>query len=416
MRYAALPTHHPRRAVTGTVVIVGAGLAGDKAAQTLRKEGFEGRVVLMGEEDVRPYDRPPLSKGFLTGSANFDRVALHKAAYYDSRGIELMTSTRAVSVDVAGRSVELDSGQRLAYDQLLLATGAAPRRLALAGGELDGVFYLRDIHDAEHIREALRGSGDAADTRLVVIGAGWIGTEVAASARQLGVQVALVDVVEVPLERVLGPEVGAIYARLHAEHGVDLHMGVGVEALRGASTVREVLLTDGTVLAADLVVIGVGVIPRVGLAREAGLAVGNGIVVDQFLATSAPGIWAAGDVAAAYHPAYSSYVRLEHWAGAMHQGPAAAKNMLGARESYARIPYCWSDQYEISAEYTGYAPSWDQVVVSADGSEGAVLAYWLADGRVAAGLCANVEGGTAQIEALLAEPGPLDPAKLVVPT
>lgn len=400
-----MPTHRPR-AVTGTVVIVGAGLAGDKAAQTLRKEGFGGRIVLVGDEDVRPYDRPPLSKGFLTSSANFDRVALHKEPYYESRGIELMTSTRATSLDVAGKCLELDSGQRLAWDQLLLATGAGPRRLDLPGSDLAGVCYLRDVHDSERIREALRGPDDPADVRLVVIGAGWIGTEVAASARQLGAQVALVDLVEVPLQRVLGPEVGAIYARLHAGHGVDLHMGVGVEALRGETSVREVLLTDGTVLPADLVVIGVGVIPRVGLARDAGLGVDNGIVVDEYLATSAPGVWAVGDAAAAYHPAYATYVRLEHWAGAMHQGPTAARNMLGAREPYARIPYCWSDQYELSAEYTGYAPSWHQVVVAADGTDGVVLAYWLADGRVAAGMCANVEGGTAQIEALLADPGP----------
>ncbi|MGH9071531.1 MAG: NAD(P)/FAD-dependent oxidoreductase, partial [Acidimicrobiales bacterium] len=372
-----MPTPDPRQLLTSTVVIAGAGLAGDRAAQTLRKEGFDGRVVLVSDEDVRPYDRPPLSKGYLSGSASFDRIALHKAGYYADRGIELLISTRATSLDVANQRLELDSGHSLAYDQLLLATGARPRRLDLPGSDLEGVYYLRDFHDAEHIRAALgpggrSPAGGQGPTRLVVIGAGWIGTEVAASARRLGADVAIIDVVHAPLERVLGSEVGGIFARLHAEHGVSLYMGVGVAALRGGPAVREVLLADGTVVEADLVVIGVGVIPRDGLARQAGLVVGDGIVVDEYLATSAPGVWAAGDVASAYHRTYGRQVRLEHWAAATGQGPAVARNILGDHKPYDRTPYCWSDQYDLSAEYTGYAPTWDQVVVRADGTDGQV--------------------------------------------
>ncbi|MGH9075482.1 MAG: NAD(P)/FAD-dependent oxidoreductase, partial [Acidimicrobiales bacterium] len=390
-----------------TLVIVGAGLAGAKAAQALRREGFDGRVVLVGEEDVRPYDRPPLSKAYLRGDVELPRVALHKAGFYEAKGIELLTSTRAVALDVAAREVELSNRERLGYDGLLLATGARPRRLSLPGAELAGVCYLRGIHDAEHLRGAI-GPG----TQVVVIGAGWIGCEVAASARALGAEVALVDVVAQPLERVLGPEVGAIYSRLHASHGVSLHMGVGVESLRGAGSVEAVCLTDGTVLGAEVVVVGVGVAPAVELAAAAGLDVANGIVVDQNLATSAPGVWAAGDVASAFHPLYRTHVRLEHWAAACRQGPVAARNMLGAKQAYDSIGYFWSDQYDLAMEYSGYAPTWEEVVVRAEPAGGGFVAFWLSAGRVAAGMSANVEGAATHVETLVGARAVVDPVRL----
>lgn len=395
--------------------MVGAGLAGAKAAQRLRQEGFDGRVVVVGEEDVRPYDRPPLSKAYLRGGVGFDKVALHKANFYEARDIELLTGTRAVALDVAARQVELSSGGRLGYDQLLLATGASPRRLAIPGGDLPGVCYLRDLHDAERLRDALAAGAAAGGARAVVVGAGWIGCEVAASARQLGVDVALVDVLAAPLERVLGPEVGALYARLHAEHGVRLRMGVGVEALRGGASVEEVALGDGSVLPAEVVVIGVGVAPRVGLARDAGLEVANGVVVDEHLATSAPGVWAAGDVASAYHPRYRSHIRLEHWAAALHQGSTAATNMLGGRVAYDRTPYFWSDQYELGMEYSGYAPTWDEVVLRGEMGKGDLLAFWLSGGRVAAAMFANAEEAADQVEELVRSGRVVDPASLADP-
>jgi 3-phenylpropionate/trans-cinnamate dioxygenase ferredoxin reductase subunit len=333
---------------TQTFVIVGASLAGAKAAETLRAEGFEGRVVLIGDEARRPYERPPLSKEYLRGEKDFNAAAVHPAGFYDEHDIELRTSSLVTAIDPTGRSVTLSSGEQIAYDRLLLATGATPRRLSVPGADLEGVHYLRSVEDADQLRQAIGPS-----VQVVVIGAGWIGAEVAASARQVGAGVAMVELAAVPLERVLGPEVGAVYRDLHRNHGVDLHFGVGVEAIVGSQTVEAVRLSDGTVLAATAVVVGVGVTPRVELAEAAGLTVNNGVVVDDYLQASAPGIFAAGDVANAFHPRYGTRIRLEHWSAALNQGPAAARAMLGQEVSYDRIPYFFSDQYDLGMEYRG---------------------------------------------------------------
>jgi 3-phenylpropionate/trans-cinnamate dioxygenase ferredoxin reductase subunit len=277
-----------------TFVIVGASLAGAKAAETLRDEGFTGRVVLLGEEPDRPYDRPPLSKGYLRGEEDRTKVYLHEEAFYGERNIELRTSTRVTALDPSAAEVVLDGGERLGYDRLLLATGAAPRPLPVPGADLPGVRYLRRLGDADDLRTAL-GSAQ----RVVVVGGGWIGSEVAASARQMGADVALVDPQSVPLQRVVGPEVGAVFRDLHADHGVELHLGAGVDAIVGHGRAEAVRTTDGVTLEADLVVVGVGVTPRTELAESAGLTVGNGVEVDALLETNVPGIFAAGDVDAA---------------------------------------------------------------------------------------------------------------------
>src|SRR5579883_1150068 len=383
-------------AATRTFVIVGASLAGAKAAEALRDEGFDGRVVLVGEEPVRPYERPPLSKSYLRGEADFAAAAVHDEGYYDERGIELRTSSVVTAFDPGAAEVTIGGTERLAYDRLLLATGAAPRRLAAPGAELAGVRYLRTVADADELRQAI-----AAAASVVVIGAGWIGCEVAASARQMGAQVAMVEMTSVPLERVLGPEVGTVYRDLHADNGVALHMGAGVDALLGSDAVEGVRLADGTVLAADLVVVGVGVTPRVELAQAAGLAVDNGVLVDEHLATSAPGIYAAGDVANAFHPLFGARIRLEHWSAALNQGPAAAANMLGRATAYERLPYFFSDQYDLGMEYTGWAPAWDRVVFRGDPATREFIAFWLHDGRVVAGMNANVWDVTEPIGALI---------------
>jgi 3-phenylpropionate/trans-cinnamate dioxygenase ferredoxin reductase subunit len=250
---------------------------------------------------------------------------------------------------------------------------------------------------------------------VVVIGAGWIGAEVAASARQLGAEVAMVELGSLPLERVLGEEVGAVYRDLHAEHGVDLHFGVGVEALRGATSVEEVRLSDGTVLPAGVVVVGVGVTPRVELAEAAGLSLDNGIVVDEHLATSAAGVFAAGDVANAYHPRYGTRIRLEHWSSALNQGPLAARNMLGAGAVYDRDPYFFSDQYDLGMEYRGWAPAWDEVVFRGDREAREFLAFWLRAGRVTAAMNANVWDSGDALDALVRSDQPVDPARLSDP-
>ena len=396
--------------VTKAFVIVGASLAGAKAAETLRAEGFDGRVVLIGDEAPRPYERPPLSKEYLRGEKDFDAAAVHPADFYDEHDIELHTSTVVNAIDPGDRSVTLTSGERVTYDRLLLATGAAPRRLSVEGADLEGVCYLRDVEDADTLRRALTPSA-----QVVVIGAGWIGAEVAASARQLGASVSMVELATVPLERVLGPEVGAVYRDLHASHGVDLHFGVGVEAIIGSKTAEAVRLSDGTVLPAAVVVIGIGVVPRAELAEAAGLAVDNGVVVDEHLATNAPGVFAAGDVANAFHPHYGCRIRLEHWSAALNQGPVAARSMLGHDVVYDRTPYFFSDQYDLGMEYRGWAPDFDQVVLRGHPAGGAFLSFWLRDGRVAAAMNANVWDAGDAIEALLRVDRPIDPALLADP-
>lgn len=395
---------------TQTLVIVGASLCGAKAAETLRAEGFDGRVVLIGDETHRPYERPPLSKEYLRGEADFDSAAVHPADFYAEYEIELRTSTTVTALDPASRSITLSPGEQIAYSQLLLATGAAPRRLSVEGADLDGVLYLRNVDDADALRQML-----TPEAAVVVIGAGWVGTEVAASARQLGAAVAMVELARTPLERVLGPEIGTIYHDLHANHGVDLHLGVGVDAIVGSRAVEAVRLSDGTLLPATAVVVGVGVVPRTELAEVAGLAVDNGIVVDERLQTSVPDIFAAGDVANAYHPRYRARIRLEHWSAALNQGPAAARSMLGNDVVYDDTPYFFSDQYDLSMEYRGWAPDFEEVAFRGDPVGGEFLCFWLRHGRVAAVMNANIWDAGDAIEALLRADRPIDSTRLADP-
>lgn len=378
-------------------VIIGASLAGANAAAQLRKDGFEGRIVLVGEEPDRPYERPPLSKDYLRGETERAKLDVHGPDFYAENAIELRLGTRAVALEPAGREVVLEGGERLRYERLLLATGAAPRRLEAPGAGLAGIHYLRTVGDADAIRAAL-----AVAHRVVVIGGGWIGAEVAASARQLGLPVALVADGAVPLERVLGAEIGAVYRDLHAEHGVDLVLNQRAVAFHGRTVVEAVETADGTRIEGDLVVVGVGALPRTELAASAGLEVGDGVLVNEHLESSRPGIFAAGDVAAAWHPLYETRIRVEHWDNARRQGRAAARNMLGHAEPYARVPYFYSDQYDLSMEYAGYAPAWDRVVVRGDPARREFLAFWLRDGRVVAGMSANIHRMSTPISALVA--------------
>jgi 3-phenylpropionate/trans-cinnamate dioxygenase ferredoxin reductase component len=392
-------------------VIVGASLAGAKAAETLRAEGFDGRVVLIGEEIQRPYERPPLSKEYLRGDKPADKLYVHDEGFYADNDIELLTGTRVASVDLQARDVTLADGGRMPYSRLLLSTGAAPRRLRLPGADLPGVRYLRQVGEADALRAAI-----TAASRVVVIGAGWIGSEVAASARQLGAEVAIVAPAAVPLERVLGPEVGAVYRDLHAEHGVDLYLSTRIEAIVGGVAARGVRTTDGSVIEGDLVVVGVGASPRDELAREAGLTVANGIVVDEFLRTSAPDVFAAGDVAATWNTMYQQRIRMEHWANALNQGQSAARNMLGQDSAYAKLPYFYSDQYDFGMGYNGYAADWNRVVLRGDRPGREFLAFWLKDGRVLAGMNANVWDRGDDIKALVRGGATVDPDALADPS
>jgi 3-phenylpropionate/trans-cinnamate dioxygenase ferredoxin reductase subunit len=393
-----------------TFVIAGAGLAGAKAAETLRAEGFEGRIVLVGAEPERPYERPPLSKEYLRGEAGREKVFVHDEAFYAEHEVELRLDRAAVSMNPAAREIALDDGERLRYDRLLIATGAEPRRLAISGADLDGVLYLRTVADSDALRERLDRGGTA-----VVVGAGWIGAEVAASARQRGLDVTVVEPLSVPLERALGPELGAIYRDVHADHGVRMLLGTGVEAFEGGTAVERVRTSDGRTLDCDFVAVGVGVRPRTQLAAQAGLEAGDGILVDEHLETSAPGVFAAGDVANAQHPFFGERIRVEHWANALNQGPAAARNMIGAAAPYDRLPYFYSDQYDVGMEYSGFARSWDRVVFRGDPASREFVAFWLAGDRVLAGMNVNVWDVNEDVQRLIRERVPVDDRRLADP-
>jgi len=393
-----------------TFVIAGAGLAGAKAAETLRAEGFDGRIVLAGDEPHRPYERPPLSKQRLGPDPGGTDVHVHAEGFYAERDIELRLGCAVVDVDVPARTVTLADGSCVRFDRLLLAPGAEPRRLDAPGADLPGVHLLRTLDDADALRAGMERGGP-----LVVVGAGWIGTEVAAAARTRGLDVTLLDVAALPLERVLGPEVGAIFRDIHADHGVRMLPRTGVAAFEGHGRVERVVTSDGRRLECDLAVVAVGVTPRVDLARRAGLDVGDGILVDATLRTRAPAVFAAGDVAAAEHPLLGTRLRVEHWANALHGGPVAAQNMLGRAVPHDRLPYFFSDQYDVGMEFCGHAPAWDRVVLRGDPASRNFMAFWLGNGRVLAGMSVNVWGVVERIEELVRSGAPVDAERLSDP-
>jgi 3-phenylpropionate/trans-cinnamate dioxygenase ferredoxin reductase component len=391
-----------------TFVIAGAALTGAKTAEALREEGFDGRVVLIGAESVRPYERPPLSKEYLRGEAGRESVWVHDdEGFYSRMQIDLRLGTEVTAVDAAGPAVELAGGERVGFDALLLATGAEPRRLGIPGADLDEVYYLRTVEDSDRLRERIERGG-----RLVVIGAGWIGAEVGASARQKGCEVTLVELSSVPLEGVLGPELGAFYRDVHADHGVTFLGDTKVARLEGSGAVERVVAEDGRALECDFVVVGVGVAPRVALAETAGLKIDNGVVVDERLRTAAEGIYAAGDVANAYHPLFKRHIRVEHWANALNQGPAAARSMVGREDPYDHVPYFYSDQYDVGMEYAGYATEWDEVVFRGDRAAREFIAFWLRDRRVLAGMNVNVWDVNEDIQALVRSAREVDVSRL----
>lgn len=394
-------------------VIVGASLAGGKAAETLREEGFTGRVVLVGAETEPPYERPPLSKGYLLGDAERSTVFLHDRAWYDEHSIELRLGTEVAAVYPARHEVELAGGERLRYDKLLLTTGSVVRRLAVPGADLDGVLYLRTLADSDRI-----AAGLAEGRRVVVIGGGWIGLEVAAAARRRGAQVTLLEALDLPLQRVLGDEVARIFADLHRDNGVDLRLGAGVRELRGeGGRVAAVVLDAGTEVPADVVVVGIGIAPNTALAEAAGLDVDNGVLVDASLRTADPDVYAAGDVANQDHPLLGRRIRVEHWANALNGGPVAARSMLGRDVVYDRVPYFFSDQYDLGMEYSGYAVpgGYDQVVFRGDVPGREFVAFWLQGGRVVAGMNVNVWDVTDAIQDLVRSGRTVDPARLADP-
>lgn len=390
-----------------TYVIVGASLAGAKAAAELRERGFDGRIELIGAESEPPYERPPLSKDYLRGESARETALVHEMGFYRQHEIGLSMGTTVTGIDLSARRVSLDGARDLAFERLLLTTGAEPRRLQVPGAELEGILYLRTLADSEALRARIEEGG-----HLAVVGAGWIGSEVAASARQRGCDVTVIDPLKLPNERIFGPEIGEFYRDVHAQHGVELLLEQGVEAFEGNGSVARVRTSAGQAVECDFTVVGIGVVPRFELARQAGLEIDNGVAVDERLRTSAENMFAAGDVANAWHPFYGRRIRVEHWANALNQGPAAARAMLGEEVSYDRIPYFFSDQYEVGMEYSGYATDWDEVVLRGDREAGEFVAFWLKDSRVVAGMNVNVWDVNEQVQALIRSRQAADPALL----
>ncbi len=394
-------------AESSTFVVVGAGLAGGRAVETLRQEGFAGRIVLLGAELERPYERPPLSKDVLRGEARDEKVFLRPPDYYAEQLIELRLGATAKHLQPSDRTVVLSDGERLSYDKLLIATGVHVRRLRAPGAELPGVYYLRTLHDAQVIRAASRNA-----RRVVVVGAGFIGAEVAASCRTRGLDVTMLELLPVPLQRALGDEVGQIYADIHRDHGVDLRLGTGIAELRGDGRLEEVVTASGDRIPCDVAVIGVGVNPEVGWLHGTGLSLDNGVHVDEYTETSLPGVHAAGDIANWWHPTLGERLRVEHYDNAQNQGVAAAKSMLGIREPYAPVPFFWSDQYDLTLQYVGHGSGQDELVFRGDVASRSFLAFYLRDGRLRAALGINRLREVNAAKRLLRDQVPVTPEQL----
>ncbi|WP_345505185.1 NAD(P)/FAD-dependent oxidoreductase [Pedococcus ginsenosidimutans] len=391
-----------------TFVVVGGGLAGAKAVEALRDKGFEGRLVLFAGEDHLPYERPPLSKDYLKTGEGLDNAFVHDRDWYAAHDVDVRTGTVVAALDRDAHEVVTEGGERLHWDRLLLATGSSPRRLTLPGADLDGVLSLRTIEDSDRLREALRPG-----QRLVLIGGGWIGLEVAAAAREAGADVTVLETLDLPLVRVLGPTVAQVFADLHREHGVDLRTGVSVEEITGEDgRVAGVRLGDGTTVPADTVVVGIGAAPNVGLAQGAGLEVDNGVLADAVGRTSDPDVFVAGDVANVEHPFLGRRVRVEHWANALDQPALVAAAMLDQQGPEPQLPFFFSDQYDLGLEYHGLGSPDDEVVVRGDLAGREFLAFWLRDGVVTAGMNVNVWDVGDAVKGLIRSRTRVDRAKL----
>ncbi|WP_022901294.1 NAD(P)/FAD-dependent oxidoreductase [Humibacter albus] len=396
------------------VVIVGGGLAGAKTAEALVDAGFGGTVTLIATEEHPPYERPSLSKDYLMGKTSFDDAVVHPASWYEENKVDLRLGASASSIDAAGHEVVLDDGARVPYDKLVLATGSVARHLPIPGADADGVHYLRTVEESDAIR-ATFGAGK----KLAIIGAGWIGLEVAAAARAVGTDVTVLEAAELPLLAVLGPQLAEVFAVLHRENGVDLRLGARItEIVADGGRAAGVRLEGGEVIDADAIVIGIGVAPNVTLAQQAGLAVDNGVLVDAALRTSDPDIFAVGDIAGHDHPILKQRVRVEHWANALNQPQAAVAALLGGDEEYTELPYFYTDQYDLGMEYIGFVPrgAQPQVFVRGDLGKREFVAFWLdAQNRMLAAMNVNVWDVVDAVKPLIASGKAVDTERLVDP-
>ena len=396
---------------SSTFAIVGGGLAGAKAAEALRDKDFDGRVVLFAAEEHLPYERPPLSKEFLLGKKQLGDFTTAPSAWYRDHHVDVQLGTEVSGIDPDAHSLSLPDGTTVGYDKLLLATGSTPRRPPIPGAEADGVHYLRTIDDAQALNLLLTEGAS-----LAIVGAGWIGLEVAAGARERGAAVTVVETAAVPLMGALGREAGEVFAAMHRDHGVDLRLGATVaEITTAGGKATGLKLGDGSTVAADAVLVAVGAAANIGLAERAGLATGNGgVLVDAALRTSNPDIFAVGDIAAAQHPVFGTRIRTEHWANALKQPAVAAAGMLGKPQEYTELPYFFTDQYDLGMEYVGHAPEYNRVVFRGDVAGREFTTFWLDDAnRVLAGMNVNIWEGLDDIKSLVRSREPVDPDQLV---
>ena len=395
-------------------VIVGGGLAGAKIAEALRDRDFDGEITVLNEEDHLPYERPPLSKEFFAGKKTLPEFTVHDGEWFRDHRVDLRPGTTATAIDPAAHTVSLPDGSTISYDKLALATGSRSRRLDIPGSDAEGVHYVRTVDQAAALLRTL-----AADKKLVVIGAGWIGLEIAASARGFDVEVTVLEHAGLPLESTLGPEMGEVFAALHRQNGVDLRTGTDVTAISvDGGHASGVTLIDGTVIPADAVLIAVGALPNTELASEAGIDVENGVLVDAGLQSSDPDVVAVGDIAAAQHPILNARIRVEHWANALNQPETAAETMLGRPAEYVRMPYFFTDQYDLGMEYVGHAPhgGYSRVVTRGDVDKREFLAFWLdSANKVLAGMNVNIWDAGDAIKELVASSRPVDPERLADP-
>lgn len=378
--------------------IIGAGAAGISATQTLRREGFDGRLVLLGDERVEPYERPPLSKKFLRGEVAKESVRLRPPSFFKENAVDVRLDDPVVKLDVAERGIHFAGGDTLQYDKVLLTTGASPVHLDGPGADLDGIHYLRTLHDCEQIRGELERQ-----SRILVLGTGFIGCEVAASLRQIDCAVTLVGK-DLPLAHVLGQEIGSAYASYYRAKGMTLKTGASIAEFRGSKRVQEAALSDNTTVSCDAVVVGIGVRPSLTVV-PGDIRLENGIATDEFCKTNVDNVWAAGDVAASWRPRLQRRVRFEHFVNAQLQGAAAAKSMLGKMEPYDPIPYFWSDQFDSSLQYYGYAAAWDACVLRGDPPALSFVAFYLKAGRIDAVCIVNQPKNITAAKHLLGQTG-----------
>lgn len=396
-----------------TIVIIGGGLAGAKAVEALRDRDFDGRITLFAEEERLPYERPPLSKEYLAGKKSLTDFTVHDSDWYDDHNVDLRLGSRVSAVNAGEHTVALPDGTTVRYDKLLLATGSSSRRPPIPGSDAESVHYLRTYEDAVALNSVLTEGSS-----LAVVGAGWIGLEVAAAARQRGVDVTVVESAKQPLVAALGETVGEVFAGLHRDHGVDLRLEAQVEEITttgGKATGLK--MRDGSAVAADAVLVAVGATPNVELAEQAGLAMGSGgVLVDTSLRTSDPDIYAVGDIAAAEHPLFGGRIRTEHWANALKQPAVAAAGMLGSPGEYDELPYFFTDQYDLGMEYVGHASGSERVVFRGDVAAREFVAFWLdPESRVLAGMNVNIWDALDDVKALIRSGTSVDPDRLADP-